>query len=158
MLPDRRRRLPHHVQSEGRLEQGAVPLLVVDLLVETNMYFFFKKGRRRRSGLDDLSPLCDSAGGDVLQRRQPRPDVRPLQQLLLQPQAVLRLPVGVRAAAQQRDRRGAEGSFCGRRRRRAGHTHTHYGSPQCFTPTCSSPQPTIVDFVNVAWWTSAAAW
>lgn len=59
------------------------------------------------------------SGGDVLQRRQRRPDVRPLQQLLLQPQAVVRLPVGVRAAAQQRNRRGAQRGFCGERRRRA---------------------------------------
>lgn len=35
------------------------------------------------------------AGGDVLQRRGALPDVRPLQQLLLQAEAVVRLPVGV---------------------------------------------------------------
>lgn len=32
------------------------------------------------------------------------------------------------------------------------------GSPDCFTVLRSSPQPTIVDFLNIAWWTSAAAW
>lgn len=35
------------------------------------------------------------AGGNVLQRRGALPDVRPLQQLLLQPEAVVRLPVRV---------------------------------------------------------------
>lgn len=59
--------------------------------------------------------VCLLAGGHVLQRCRSLPDVRPLQQLLLQPQAVIRLPVGVRAAAQQRGRSCAQRSVCGKK-------------------------------------------
>lgn len=59
--------------------------------------------------------VCLLAGGHVLQRCRSLPDVRPLQQLLLQPQAVVRLPVGVWAAAQQRGRSCTQRSVCGKK-------------------------------------------
>lgn len=95
-------------------------------------------------------------GGDVLQRRGALPDVRPLQQLLLQGEAVVRLPVRVRAAAQQRGGSGAQGSVCGETER---NRRGPQGSTASAVLTCGfSPQPTIADLVNLAWWTSAAAW
>lgn len=103
VLFNRWRWIPDHVQSEGRLEQGEANRLIFTLTVVSLFNLHTELEQR----------FLSSAGGNVLQRRWPLLDVRSLQQLFLQPQAVIRLPVGVWTDAQQRSRSCTQRSVCG---------------------------------------------